>query len=216
MTWRIPDEMHIGADLAGKVLDALQQDDDPLLIAQWDDHGEADRIEHAVGTALRGANPAETRRLVRSLERRRLKSIRGIDDLTANLMAHAGVDPLVMAWLAEIDGSYAQLQGAKPYATLDQQSTHEDGHNVTGVRIGASVTWYACGTLVLDGMPQTILAAAPGRPLRAIASHPLLDDRPFTIQDVDEDGLVQVSGGWDGVNTATPSSLAVIAMPGRR
>ena len=57
------------------------------------------------------------------------------------------------------------------------------------VFLGNQAYWITDGSLdIVMNVPETALAASLGRPLSSLISHPALDDLPFIIQAIDDNG----------------------------
>lgn len=205
--------IHAGARETGYVLDALDEGSDPLGIGSSPDPGAI--ASRAVTRALRGATDGQRATLVAIL-RKKHDTVRCMGETTARLMASIGVDPLVLAWLAteSQDIAYASDDGGTPVAAVDLTGDHLSSDNMTKVVLAEDVEWYASGTVVMKGLPQSILdAVSPGDTLLRLLSHPILDPRGYVIDEIDADertALFNMTTGGDD-EPVTLEQLAAIS-----
>jgi len=75
----------------------------------------------------------------------------------------------------------------------------------TMTTVATDVEWHACGSVVVESLPETILATIVGRPLSAIVSHPVLDDKDLRIT-----AVKRCESGWLQIDTdLTPEAIEV-------
>jgi len=194
----------IEIDTIDEVLEAVTRHGDPLGLRLHDADQETMR-EHAerkLLAALKGASAEEARGMARYLHDDPCNTTRlgfgfvdRIDETTAALMASAGVDPLVLTWISVIASYWATLGGGGRYLfTVGTRAVGPEAETMTTVAAG--VQWHASGSVLIESLPETILATLVGRPLSTIVSHPLLDERGLTITEV-----TRCESGWLQIDT---------------
>lgn len=116
-----------------------------------------------------------------------------IDPLFARLLAHEGVDPLVVCLLAlqcgrlEVDDTVSGYRRALVFGSTPPA----DPANGTEILLGLNTVWTQKGTMYLPpNLPDTVAVLLEGRPLRDVVSHPVLDTVPLTITSTDHRGSV--------------------------
>lgn len=206
---------HVSDDVVRRVIELADQDENPLGIDDPVVRG-ADAMERAVHAALRGMDADTASRVARALER--LLSARAdptcdIDEITALLLAHSGIDPLAVAWLSAACGGVEVLDDDDMDATITVDADirpHESILCETTTRIGDHAWWKAGGVLMLMDVPASTVTAAAGRPLRQILSHPVLDCYDITVATVDiqRDGIPSELECHIPARPATPAWLA--------
>lgn len=184
---------------------ALSNQGDPLGFRDFnpaDEEGEEmnehdldDAMLELTHEALVGSQPAVTRHVHDHMVQSRM------DAATADILLHHGIDPVAALVLddmfageedglcimrADEDGSrimhlVAERRGSWWSVPLDPAS---DETNMP--------RWHSDGGIVLDAMPDVLAAAAVGRPLSEIVSHPALDRHPLIVTGVDQKGETTV------------------------
>jgi len=190
-SWRKISEFGLGRGPLWETMSAFGPTDaNPLLLGV--DGDETSTLDH-IGDALldlgdrRDAIAASLRQAYARIDRYADGS-RDIDLVTARLIAHAGIEPMMVAWLAAMCGGTLYIRDADRSALIDvdtQFKPHETRTCGTQLAIGDMASWQSCGTVLVDGIPDSIMVAAAGRPLSAIISHPVLDPLGLTIARVE-------------------------------
>jgi hypothetical protein len=147
---------------------ALARDDDPLhLFSQ-----SPDDCERLVSDALSGVHRHAREAFAQRLGTRRTP----FDRLSAELLAHEGIDPLCLCVLS---GKIETTGVMRP----DQYETDEytafverQGRSFSGfVMLAKGTTWRFNEGPTFEGMPDTVVTAMTGRTLDGIMSHPVVD-----------------------------------------
>lgn len=169
-------------------------DDNPLNLGKTDILTQAaeDRME----AILTGADVTTMKRLANSLgvacatedHSRGVPTETGdLDEVSTLLMRHMGLSPLVVAWMARTGEGVEVMQGNDMLAEIDIWSDPTHEQCTTRVFLAPTVSWLAIGALAVDlmDMPETVIGALEGRPLRDAFSHPALDALGMTITGVE-------------------------------
>lgn len=123
--------------------------------------------------AIRGKADDETHAIVKDMARKgRLR----MDALTARFLVALGVDPVVAALIRDAIGSlYLTHLDADPGIRDQTQSAVALNDDQSVVMVGESgATWNgASRTLIMPPLPETLVAALPGRPLSTIIAFDL-------------------------------------------
>ena len=175
---------HLGdADLSAIII-AAEDEDNPLGIEN--PISKADQAVETIYQAIEGVDGETAGRLVKSLERwtRKSNAVCPIDRITAQFLAHAGLDPLVLTWITTILGQLTLTDDDDmeelAYITRDQSPADE--LNAGSVHIGDGTYWRICGEVLIEHrFPATLSVAATGRRLRDVVTHPVLDMYPLSI-----------------------------------
>jgi len=203
-----------------RVIEMIAVGDDPLGIGRTEDY---EVVKTAVLAALRGADRIQSTALVASMETMMALQDRdhvGIDIITARLIAHLGVDPLTLAWLA-MDGDDLHLKIADG-VLIDHQTDDDPMTPATTIHLGNGRWWESKGVVTIDEvLPDSVLAASIGRPLATLVSHPVLDAHDLVIADAHL-STIQASSPFVVVKVdrpaeqLTPDDLAKIKPEGIR
>jgi len=108
-----------------------------------------------------------------------------IDTVFARLVAHMGIDPLVVCWIARCNGAGTFSLGDAAIQ-LDTWSDLGDHHG-SRVAFTEGATWHDDGSVVVARLPATVMASCVGRPLADIVSHPVLDELGLVVKRAVED-----------------------------
>lgn len=143
--------------------------------------------------ALIGDMAAEMRDTIASMAAQRMLRM---DEITARLLEHVGVNAAVAAALTLLMGGMSIKRLGLTWAWTGQPSS---------VRVSGDSWWNPSSSMfALDcRLPETARIVATTRPLRDVMSHPALDDLPLAIQD---DGILVTSDtriSVDGVRWLT-------------
>lgn len=185
----------IERDVAQKLLDrALSNQGDPMgyraFGGTWDGQEddvdgttEADQVnlvDELAGDALAGREGACSHIV------RHTRTARHMDAITAAVLLHMGIEPA--GALAMLEAVLATGERRMQIADADADDTHwvvDANAGLWRVKLdaadGPGAMWISNGELVIAELPETIMAAAAGRPLRDIVSHPALDALPLTV-----------------------------------
>lgn len=168
-----------------------------------------------VGRSLSGVDEATRDRLVAALAERGMTTLSSIDELTARMIAHAGIDPLVATWLAAISFESAEVQDGDgaTLAVVDLASAYDDPGSLNRVEIGAGIAWFSNGILAMACVPETLVQVLTGGPLTALVTHPVLDSHPFVIDAIHNGGdrcqvHVSFENQWIDIRPLTIRQLA--------
>lgn len=166
-------------------------------------------IAKAVEAALLGMDDATRARISRSLNTLMGDASLGpagdpsdVDAVLARLIAHLGVDPLMAAWLARVSsGSVVAVNHPSGFAsplaliTLGMGNAFEfhrhlywQPNGIVSIRMRSDLD--ADG---FDHIPESVAAAAVGRPLSALISHPVFDALDCSITFVERDDFIKTS-----------------------
>jgi hypothetical protein len=129
-----------------------------------------------------------------------LRATLTMDRISAEIAAHLCIDPATACALAYwIDDHLTIEDGAtgEMIASIDHSEAPDARNPLGRVRLETGVEWETGGKLVVRDLPATVLAAAVGRPLRELVSHPVLDAHALVVTGVEDDGMHQiVSTDW--------------------
>lgn len=103
------------------------------------------------------------------------------DVIGAETFAHTGIDPLVATWLACHVGAYHLMDEDDRMVAYVSGDNADQAIGTTRVRISERAQWTRCELWSDDILPETMQAAATGRLLSDIASHPALDRHRLRI-----------------------------------
>lgn len=159
------------------------------------EHDLEDAMLELAHEALVDSQPAVTRRVRDHMSQCRM------DAATADILLHHGIDPVAALVL---DGMFAGQEDGLCIMRAD-----EDGSGIMHLvaeRRGSwwsvpldaasedaeTPRWHSDGGIVLDAMPDVLAAAAVGRPLSEIVSHPALDRHTLIVRAVDREGEVSI------------------------
>ncbi len=184
---------------------ALSNQGDPLGFRDFNPEGEEgeemnehdldDAMLELTHEALVGSQPAVTRHVHDHMVQSRM------DAATADILLHHGIDPVAALVLddmfageedglcimrADEDGSrimhlVAERRGSWWSVPLDPAS---DETNMP--------RWHSDGGIVLEAMPDVLAAAAIGRPVSEIISHPALDRHALVVSGVEHEGEASI------------------------
>ena len=206
------------------VMDRASTGDDPLGIGGIP-LDRASRARGLVEDALDGmdAPTAELvgRSMVRDLRdrRRTIGNPQGLvpmDPVCAAVMAHLGIDPMAAAWLTTLFGTVDLDDEDGVLVARSDNLPPEQESGRGSASIGKGGFWLQHGRLDVHGIPDTVATLCPGRPLREVVSHPVLDMHALSIVEVEQ---------WEGVTTlvtdhrarpATVDELVALAPHGCR
>jgi hypothetical protein len=142
-----------------------------------------------------------------------------LDRLSAELLAHLGVDPLIVDWAAwislglSLQHDHANMGG---YVCVDTPPGGEG--TTTNLHMSPGVLWHGEGSIAIEGasLPDTVSAACAGMPLRRVFTHPVFDRHDLTIREVSHvnDHLWLVLDA--DMRALTPEQLIAIAPHGVR
>lgn len=171
------------------VSDLALDNDNPLMLGE---NGDETPTSQVISEALldlgerRDAVAASLSRAYAAKERY-ADGRRDIDWLTAGLIAHVGLEPLMVAWLAATcDSIYIFDEDKNQILEIDSRVNPTESLTCgTMVVLGPNVVWEACGTMIVTNIPDALVLAAPGRPLASMVSHPLLDPLGLVINHVE-------------------------------
>jgi hypothetical protein len=162
---------------------------------EMNEHDVDDAMLELAHEALVGSQPAVTRHVHDHMVQSRM------DAATADVLLHHGIDPVAALVLddmfageedglcimrADEDGSgimhlVAERRGSSWRLPLAPDS--DDGE---------TPTWHSDGGIVLGAMPDVLAAAAIGRPVSEIVSHPALDRHALIVSGVDQGSEVSI------------------------
>jgi hypothetical protein len=114
-----------------------------------------------------------------------------LDAIGARLMAHVGIDPLVLTWISNVTRSHCPMsdRGDGQVAEVGTRAIGEDSE--TSVALDDDSLWDCTGGVFVRSMPETVMVSAIGRPLADVLSHPVLDPLGMTIS-----GIEVEPSGW--------------------
>lgn len=112
---------------------------------------------------------------------------RHVDLVTARLVAHSGLEPLMVAWLSAVrNGIHMTNENGSDVLEIDARTTPAESQTCgTMVVLAPDIVWEARGTMLVAYLPDAIVAAAAGRPLVDIVSHPVLDPLGLVIEEAE-------------------------------
>ncbi len=135
-------------------------------------------VKNQIEAFLSGRNPATAARAMR-----RARDLKGsISLVAARLLAHGGCEPAAWALLCRhVD--HVNLPGPMGGMTVVTDDVPGESELVDAhVLLGEGAYWIGAGRLDLTReMPESVVAALPGRPLSDLVSHPVLDAIGLTI-----------------------------------
>jgi hypothetical protein len=149
--------------------------------------------------ALIRPNPDQMQRMAQSLEtahgttdfsRGSPDATGDLDEITARLILHQGLNPLTVAWMARSGEGVEVMIGGETMAEVDIWTAADDPDCTTRVHLGRDVSWLTRGALALvdHTVPDTVACALPGRYLTTVFRHPVLDGMGLTVSEVDTGG----------------------------
>lgn len=201
------DGFHVAESDIEIVVGEALKDENPLGLDTADPYGVGEmNAEDCIKRALQGMAPALATEVARSLDRyvrqERDDLTTDIDPLTAELLAHLGVDPLAVAWLSAVCCGIIVHDDAimSQVCEIDGQMRPDMPLCDTSVTIGEDSWWKSKGTLMVFPGPHSALTASVGRKLSALVSHPVLDRHDLVIHAVD-------GGHVDGTGNTFPWQL---------
>lgn len=109
----------------------------------------------------------------------------GIDAVTRDILSTQGISPAWIVLLAALTRSFVVMDGAgSPVMRIETLDSDDEAPLITPtVQLGGGVRWTGEGVLV-HGLPETIRHGLPGRALRDVVSHPVLDRHAFIITEL--------------------------------
>jgi len=207
------DRLHVSVETHLRVVQAIRHGVDPLGLQ----HGPTghDEVAARIDLALCTIDDESRRRLVRSLGQ--IVSVRrmpetDVDELSARLMAHMGLEPITVAWLSALcDGIHVLSDDHQgPVVIIDHHNHPTDWDCETALLIGLKSWWQARGMISVPAIPDTLAHQITGRPLRGIVSHPLLDDLTLHVRHADQDdGRLEILS-THLAQSASPEEIASI------
>lgn len=163
----------------------------------------ADRGDNPLGLGVGGDETSTSKRIITALQDlgehrdavaaslqnmaadddRYSDDIRHIDEVTAKLIAHIGLEPLMVAWLSALgDGVTILDEEMSDIVVIDANADPHDGQSCRSmVNLSAHVTWHSCGIVSVLHLPDTITIGSVAKRLSRIISHPVLDAYDFNI-----------------------------------
>jgi hypothetical protein len=158
----------------------LDQDEE----AETTDHDNALGMMELVEDALSGTQEYVTRRVME------WRTDRRIDPVTHGLLVHMGIDA---AAALRIDDALSRCSETLRILDGDAQENAdgspptpvvETSGGVWVIEIGEGCTWQSSWDLLVPTMPDTVAAAAIGRTLSTVVSHPAFDGQPLGIVEI--------------------------------
>lgn len=110
-----------------------------------------------------------------------------LDRLSSEILAHQGVDPLLIDWAAWISLGLSlqhdQL-GMTGYVCVDVAPGRED--TTTNLPLSPGVMWHGEGSIAIEGasVPEIVATACRDMPLRKVFRHPVFDRHDLSIREV--------------------------------
>jgi hypothetical protein len=223
----------LGQGITRRLLDHLEAiSDDPLSMTE---NGRIPDDAHSiVNQALDGIDRTRAAHLAAALAARyaarlgldapegygdhRLRDAGAVDLVTAHLLTHMEIDPLVCAWIAN-DVRTAEIIDDETFEVVANVcSLHAPGRgtNETTVRIADGVTWYGTGHVGIESLPHTIAATCGGRMLSKVLSHPALDPLHLRITAVEEHADTTTLSVDADMRALSPSDLVAMGPAGCR
>lgn len=223
----------LGQGIMRRMLDHLEiLQDDPLTMIE--DGRIPDDAQDIVNQALDGIDRTRAANLATALAARyavrlgldasegfgdhRLRDAGAVDRVTATLLQHMEIDPLVCAWIAN-DVRTAEIIDDETFEVVAHVcSLHAPGRgtNETTVRIADGVTWYGTGHVGIESLPHTIAATCDGRMLREVLSHPALDPLALRITSVEEHPDITTLSVDADMRALSPADLLAMGPAGCR
>lgn len=117
-----------------------------------------------------------------------------LDVIGARLMAHVGIDPLVLTWISNVTRSHCTLFDRADNHAAEVGTQAIGGESETSVGLDGSTVWDCTGCILVRSLPETVMASAAGRPLVDILSHPVLDPLALTMTgtEVEHSGWISI------------------------
>lgn len=190
---------HVDDETLRRIVDAADRGDNPLGIDE--PLRNADAVEDAVYRGMCGLEADAAARVaasLKALEKDRRPTVGNqqclpdLDAVTAELLLHMDIDPLMVAWMARVCQAFTVQDDdtMDSFLQMDGYTAPTDSLCDTLVLLD-DVCWMATGTLIVPGLPDSTVIAAVGRPLRDVVSHPVLDRHPLTIRDCETGGSLE-------------------------
>lgn len=109
----------------------------------------------------------------------------GIDVVTREILAGHGISPAWIVLLTAVSRSFIVTDpSGSPVIRIETLDCDDEAPLITPtIHLGGGARWTGEGVLV-PGLPETIRHEMPGRPLRDVVSHPVLDRHAFTITEL--------------------------------
>lgn len=104
-----------------------------------------------------------------------------LDVIGAETFAHTGIDPLVATWIACHVGAFHLKDEDDEMVAYVSGDNADQSVGTTRVRIAERAMWARCELWSDDILPEVVQAAAMGRHLSEVASHPVLDRHPLRV-----------------------------------
>lgn len=110
-----------------------------------------------------------------------------LDPAFVHMLAHAGLDPVVVCWLVVAGGTLDvdDLRSGYRLAHVTGLAA-DDPQNGTEILCADTVVWQQRGRIFSPALPDTVAGIIDGRPLREVLSHPVLDPLPIAIVRADQ------------------------------
>lgn len=120
-------------------------------------------------------------------ERLQTSKVQPLDRAFAHMLAHAGVDPIVVAWLVIVGGTLDidDLRSGYRLARVDNKPP-DNKDNRSEILCDDRVVWTQRGLIFAPALPDTLVDLCAGRPLKEVVSHPVLDPLPITISQTEQ------------------------------
>lgn len=128
-----------------------------------------------------------------------------IDRPGAELLLQMGIYPAAVCAMAFLINSplsiirYIDWQ-SRMVATIDANKDREHPFCLAAMQLTQQVSYNSVRGVRIDDLPESLIMAAPGRPLRDLISHPILDKYTLYI----EDASVRWNHQWFGVKNSKP------------
>ena len=140
-----------------------------------------------------------------------LRQASAIDRIASLVMAHMGIEPLMAAWLSEINRGDFVLHGDD--RRIDVKVTIRG----TSVSLGKDVQWRTGGSIEipqLAGAPDTIMGVLEAGRFRDLVSHPVLDAIPletrFILTGAEGEFIVHVGIHDETLCAITPGEMLAL------
>jgi len=189
-----------------RIIACIELGENPLGLTEGEiaDHAE---IVDAVNLALDGMDRETAERVAAALSHHYAKKLwthpvepvddhalrdaGALDRITAGLIAHMGIDPLKVAWLAHICRGVDLMDRDTLETRITVSTTSAPGraNNATIVHLSPTAIWHGEGVIGIDDgiIPETVATACIGRPLREVFTHPVFDAHDFVIARIDNE-----------------------------